>query len=294
MRALSAWAASSDAGDRVHDPVVDGELALELDKCRRCRCVQAQFSQHPSKHARFHTKKITLPSRKTVERLPRSDGPDAPPAEAPSTSGRSVSAGSSSARSATLIGCTRWTGTRSTSAIGASMCAAPTAAGWEADVFAQDEVERYDDLLNAGTDAALSTSSSASRGRTWPITLSASSARSRTTASCRSTFRHGGTQGSPVGPLLKGCPALRSPRSGEERGLRLRYRRCVKHGGTQGSPAGLLKGRRRVRRAQAKSAVFAFATIVACTSVAKLLVFAVGARSRAPQGGRAGSGVRDA
>ena len=37
----------------------------------------------------------------------------------------------------------------------------------------------------------------------------------------------------------------------------------------------LLKGWRGVRRAQAKSAVFAFATIVACTSVAKLLVFAV-------------------
>src|SRR3954451_15639561 len=81
-----------------------------------------------------------------------------------------------------------------------------------------------------------STSSSASHGRTWPITSSASSAPSRTTASCRSIFDHGGTQGSPVGPLLKGW--------------------------------------RGVRRAQAKSAVFAFATTAACTSVAKLLVFA--------------------
>ena len=111
-----------------------------------------------SKHARIpHQEDHASQRQDRRARLPRSRREsDARPKQAPvHHSEARPSAALSSAPSATRTACTPWTGTRSTSASWRLDVRCPDCRWMGSDVFAQDEVERYDDLLSADTDALI-------------------------------------------------------------------------------------------------------------------------------------------
>jgi len=104
----------------------------------------------------FHTKKITLPSGKTVELVYlAADGPDAPSDEAP--------ADEQTLRLRRIELCPECDSDRVHPVHWHEVderhwrldVRCPDCRWMGSDVFAQDEVERYDDLLNAGTDALI-------------------------------------------------------------------------------------------------------------------------------------------
>jgi hypothetical protein len=104
----------------------------------------------------FHTKKITLPSGKTVELVYlAADGPDAPAVEPP--------VDEQTLRLRRIELCPECDSDRVHPVDWHEVderhwrldVRCPDCRWMGSDVFAQDEVERYDDLLNAGTDALI-------------------------------------------------------------------------------------------------------------------------------------------